>query len=100
MKYLAQLFFLQCVLILAVIQCGREQAQAPAPVPAYTPTPSEAPTPKPTKTPKPCRISDEGSGLSANATECAKGTPDKEKSLLEQNESDSQLIDELMRGVE
>lgn len=86
MKYLAHLFFLQCMLLLALIQCGRSGDPAPAPcptateteVPTYTPGASEtAPTPKPTKTPK-----------------------DKEKALLEANEADLRLIAEIMRGVE
>jgi hypothetical protein len=51
MKYLAQLFFLQCLLVLAMIQCGREAAQAPAR--QYTPSPSETCTPESTKAPKP-----------------------------------------------
>jgi hypothetical protein len=80
MKYLAHLFFLQCVLLLAVIQCGRESA-SPAPAPSYTPTPATpggiTPTAEPTKKPK-----------------------DKEKALLEQNEADLLLIGEIMRGVE
>ncbi len=74
MKYLAYLFFLQCLLVLAAIQCGRELA----PGPTLTPTPSEAPTPKPTKTAK----------------------PGKEKALFDQNAADVRRIEDIMRGVE
>lgn len=52
MKYLAHLFFLQCVLLLAAVQCGREGSRpASAPSVANTPTPCSTATPSlaPTK---------------------------------------------------